>query len=67
VNGGGEQNLEEWQTAGEILIKTAEGRDFLMHARMPLLCRRAVWRSGAAAIWGSDGAANYPRVAQARD
>jgi hypothetical protein len=29
-----EQNLEEWQTAGEILIKTAEGRDFLMHARI---------------------------------
>jgi hypothetical protein len=24
-----EQNLEEWQTAGEILIKTAEGQDFL--------------------------------------
>jgi hypothetical protein len=32
-----EQNLEEWQTAGEILIKTAEGRDFLMHARIGIL------------------------------
>ena len=32
-----EQNLKEWQTAGEILIKTAEGRDFLMHARIGML------------------------------
>jgi hypothetical protein len=26
----GVQKLEEWQTATEILIKAAEGRDFLM-------------------------------------
>jgi hypothetical protein len=32
-----EQNLEEWQTAGEILIKTAEGRDLLMHARIGMM------------------------------
>jgi hypothetical protein len=32
-----EQNLEEWQTAGEILIKAAEGRDFLMHARIAMM------------------------------
>ena len=32
-----EQNLEEWQTATEILIRTAEGRDFLMHARIGML------------------------------
>jgi hypothetical protein len=32
-----EQNLEEWQTAGEILIKTAEGRDLLMRARIGMM------------------------------
>ena len=32
-----EQNLEEWQTAGEILIKTAEGRDFLLHSRIGMM------------------------------
>jgi hypothetical protein len=32
-----EQKLEEWQTATEILIKTAEGRDFLMHARIGMM------------------------------
>jgi len=32
-----EQKLRHWQTAGEILIKTAEGRDFLMHARIAML------------------------------
>jgi hypothetical protein len=26
--------LEEWQTATEILMSAAEGRDFLMHARI---------------------------------
>jgi hypothetical protein len=29
-----EQNLEEWQTATGCLIGAAEGRDFLMHARI---------------------------------
>jgi hypothetical protein len=32
-----EQKLEERQTAGEILIKTAEGRDFLMRARIGMM------------------------------
>ena len=32
-----DQKPEEWQTAGEILIKAAEGRDFLMHARIGML------------------------------
>jgi hypothetical protein len=32
-----EQKLEEWQTATEALIGTAEGRDFLMHARVGML------------------------------
>lgn len=38
-----EQNLEEWQTAGEISIKTAEGRDFLIHARIGMM--RALHRN----------------------
>jgi hypothetical protein len=38
-----EQNVEEWQTAGEILAKTAEGRDFLMHARIGMM--RALHRN----------------------
>jgi hypothetical protein len=38
-----EQNVEEWQTAGEILIKAAEGRDFLMHARIGVM--RALHRN----------------------
>jgi hypothetical protein len=29
-----EQNLEEWQTAIGCLIGAAEGRDFMMHARI---------------------------------
>jgi hypothetical protein len=29
-----EQNLEHWQTAIHCLIGAAEGRDFLMHARV---------------------------------
>jgi hypothetical protein len=32
-----EQKLAEWQTATEILIGAAEGRDFLMHARIRML------------------------------
>jgi len=32
-----EQNLEEWQTAIECLIGAAEGRDFMMHARIGML------------------------------
>jgi hypothetical protein len=37
-----EQKLEEWQTATEVLIKAAEGRDFLMHARIGM--QRALHR-----------------------
>jgi hypothetical protein len=33
----GEQNRPEWQTAIHCLIETAEGRDFLMHARIGML------------------------------
>jgi len=29
-----EQKLEEWQTATGCMIGAAEGRDFLMHARI---------------------------------
>ncbi len=32
-----EQDLEEWQTAVSCLIGAAEGRDFLMHARIGML------------------------------
>jgi len=32
-----EQDLEEWQTAIGRLIGAAEGRDFLMHARIGML------------------------------
>jgi hypothetical protein len=32
-----EQKLPEWQTATEILIGAAEGRDFHMHARIGML------------------------------
>ncbi len=32
-----DQDLEEWRTAIECLIGTAEGRDFLMHARVGML------------------------------
>jgi hypothetical protein len=32
-----EQKLTEWQTATEILIGAAEGRDFLTHARIGML------------------------------
>jgi hypothetical protein len=32
-----EQDLEEWQTAIHCLIGSAEGRDFLMHARIGML------------------------------
>jgi hypothetical protein len=32
-----EQDLEEWQTAIACLIGAAEGRDFLMHARIRVL------------------------------
>ncbi len=32
-----EQDLEEWQTAIGCLIGAAEGRDFLMHARIGML------------------------------
>ena len=32
-----EQNLEEWQTAIACLVGAAEGRDFLMHARIGML------------------------------
>jgi hypothetical protein len=32
-----EQNLEEWQTAIGCLIGAAEGRDFMMHARIGVM------------------------------
>jgi hypothetical protein len=32
-----EQNLPEWQTAIACLIGAAEGRDFMMHARIGML------------------------------
>jgi hypothetical protein len=32
-----EHETPQWQTAGECLIGTAEGRDFLMHARIGML------------------------------
>lgn len=32
-----EQNLAEWQTAVRCLIGAAEGRDFLMHARIGVM------------------------------
>jgi len=32
-----EQDLDEWQTAIGCLIGAAEGRDFLMHARIGVL------------------------------
>jgi hypothetical protein len=32
-----EQDLEEWQTATGCLIGAAEGRDFMMHARIGVL------------------------------
>jgi hypothetical protein len=32
-----EQDLKEWQTAVRCLIGAAEGRDFLMHARIGML------------------------------
>jgi hypothetical protein len=32
-----EQNLEEWPTATGCLIGAAEGRDFMMHARIGVL------------------------------
>ena len=32
-----EQDLEEWQTVTGCLIGAAEGRDFLMHARIGVL------------------------------
>jgi hypothetical protein len=32
-----EQDLKEWQTAVTCLIGAAEGRDFLMHARIGML------------------------------
>ena len=32
-----EQDLEEWQTAVACLIGAAEGRDFVMHARIGVL------------------------------
>ncbi len=38
-----EQQVEEWQTAIEVLIRAAEGRDFLMHARIGVL--RALYRN----------------------
>jgi hypothetical protein len=38
-----ERMAAEWQTAGDILIKAAEGRDFLMHARIGMM--RAMHRN----------------------
>jgi hypothetical protein len=32
-----EQNLEVWQTAIQCLIGAAEGRDFMLHARVGML------------------------------
>jgi hypothetical protein len=40
-----EQKLPEWQTATETLIGAAEGRDFLMRARIRM--QRALNRTGA--------------------
>jgi hypothetical protein len=31
------QKMPEWKTAARILIAAAEGRDFLMHARIAML------------------------------
>lgn len=42
-----EQALPEWETAIETLIGAAEGRDFLMHARIGML--RAINRDRPAA------------------
>jgi hypothetical protein len=39
-----EQDLEEWQTATGCLIGAAEGRDFVMHARIGM--QRALNRTG---------------------
>jgi hypothetical protein len=38
-----DQDSKEWRTATEILIGTAEGRDFLMHARIGMM--RALYRN----------------------
>ena len=46
-----EQNLPEWQTATACLIGAAEGRDFLMHARIGML--RALNRNVAGRVAGS--------------
>jgi hypothetical protein len=32
-----EHDLDHWQLAGTVLIAAAEGRDFLMHARIAML------------------------------
>ena len=45
-----EQNLEEWQTATGCLIGTAEGRDFLLHARIGVL--RALNRNAERTLTG---------------
>jgi hypothetical protein len=37
-----EQQLDEWQTAIERLIGAAEGRDFLMHARIDACAHRSI-------------------------
>jgi hypothetical protein len=41
-----EQNLEEWQTAIACLIGAAEGRDFVMHARIGVLRALNAARTG---------------------
>jgi len=39
-----EQDREEWQTATGCLIGAAEGRDFMMHARVGVQHPTAGWR-----------------------
>jgi hypothetical protein len=49
-----EQNLEEWQTVIGCLIGAAEGRDFVMHARIGILraLERVFDSSREAEHWG---------------
>jgi hypothetical protein len=55
-----EQDLEEWQTAVDCLIGAAEGRDFLLHARIGVLralnrnVERTFDSSRKDAHWGSE-------------
>ena len=57
-----EQDPEEWQTAIGCLIGAAEGRDFMMHARIGVL--RALWdlNSHGTPGMGSGNARRYRRT-----